>query len=130
MLNHFVTLYVESQRLTMWGHVVPMSIINFCCRMKCVMKLIIIEKMLFNHLVHDVLHDKVELMRSTPNTKKRTIIMHRLLKSSHNTDKMHSHILSLIRQQTRKVNLPIKTKYYQEVRDHFKHDFICTLLEH
>ncbi len=46
-LNHFVTLYVKSQWLMMQGHVVPMSMINFCCWMRCMMKPIIIEKNCF-----------------------------------------------------------------------------------
>ncbi len=33
-----------------------------------------------------MLHDKVELMHSTPNTKEKTILMHRILKLGHNTN--------------------------------------------
>ncbi len=46
ILNHFVTLYVKNQRLTMQGHIVPMSMINLCCRMRSVMKLVITKKKL------------------------------------------------------------------------------------
>ncbi len=105
-----------------------MFAINFCCRVRCVMKLVI--KTCFNHLVHDVFHDKVELMRSTPNTKDKTIIMHRILKSGHNTNNMLDHISNSIRQQTKKVNLPIRTKYYQKIKNHFEHDFTYMPLEH
>jgi hypothetical protein len=84
----------------------------------------------FNHLVHDALHDKVKLMHFAPNTKERTIVMQRILKSSHNTSNMPGHISSSIWQQTKKASLAIRTKYCQEVKDHFEHDFIRMLLEH
>jgi hypothetical protein len=77
-----------------------------------------------------VFHDKVELMRSAPNMKERTIIMYRILKSGHNASNMPGHISSFIRQQTKKANILIMSKYYQEVKNHFKHDFTRTLLEH
>jgi hypothetical protein len=90
----------------------------------------VIIKTFFNHLVHDVLHDKVELMRSTPNTKYRTIIMHRILKSCHNANNMFGHISSSIRPQIKKANPPIRTKNYRKIRNHFEHDFTCMPLEH
>jgi len=63
-----------------------------------------------DHLVIDVLHDKVELMRFAPNTKKRTIVMHKILKSGHNVNNTLGHISSSVRRQTKKANLPIMTK--------------------
>ncbi len=84
----------------------------------------------FNHLIHDVFHDKVELMRSTLNTKERTIVMHRILRLSHNANNTPGHISSSVKKQTKSANLPIRTKYYQEVRDHFEHDFTRMPLEH
>jgi hypothetical protein len=40
------------------------------------------------------------------------------------------HISSFVRRQTKKTNLSIMTKYCQEVRSHFKHDFTRMPLEH
>jgi len=67
------------------------------------------EEAFFNHLVHDVLHDKVKLMRSTPNMKERIILMHRILKLGHNMNDTPNHILSSVKWQTKKANLPIRT---------------------
>ncbi len=48
-------------------------------------------------LVNDMLHDKVELMRSALNTKERTIVMHKILKSGHNANNTFGHISSSVR---------------------------------
>jgi hypothetical protein len=60
------------------------------------------EKTFFNHFIHDVLHDKVQLMHFAPNMKERTIVMHRILKSSHNASNTPDHILNFIRQKLRR----------------------------
>ncbi len=63
-----------------------------------------------DRFVNDVLFDKVKLMHSAPNTKERTIVMHKILKSGHNANNMFGHISSFVKQQTKKANLPIMTK--------------------
>lgn len=50
-----------------------------------------------DRLVNDVFHDKVELMRSAPNTKEKTIIMHKILKLGHNVNNTFGHISSSVR---------------------------------
>jgi len=109
ILNHFVTLYVENQQLMMWRHVVPMYVINFYCWVGCVMKPIIIKKKCFLTTSF--------MMCSAQNMKERIIVMHRILKLGHNASNMRSHILSFVKQQTKKANLPIKTKYYKKVKN-------------
>jgi hypothetical protein len=47
--------------------------------------------------VNDVLHDKVELMRSALNTKERTIVMHKILKLGHNVNNTFGHISNFMR---------------------------------
>ncbi len=70
------------------------------------------EEAFFNHHIHDVLHDKVKLMRFAPNMKERIIVMHKILKSGHNVSNTRNQISSSIKRRTKKANLPIRTKYY------------------
>ncbi len=65
----------------------------------------------FNHFVHDVFHDKVKLMHFTPNMKEKTFVMHKILKSGHNTNITPGHISSFVKRQTKKANIPIRKKY-------------------
>ncbi len=44
ILNQLMTFSVESQRLTTWGHVVCISAIRFCCRVKWVINPVITKK--------------------------------------------------------------------------------------
>jgi hypothetical protein len=48
ILNQLMTFFVESQWLTTWGHIVCISAIKFCCRVKWVRNPIMIEK---NHFL-------------------------------------------------------------------------------
>jgi hypothetical protein len=117
ILNHFVTLYVESQWLTMRGHVVPMFVINFYYQMRCMMKLVITKK----KRSLTTLFMMCSMTRSSwcaphQNSKERTIVMHRILNLSHNASNTPGHISSSVRRQTKKVNIPIITKYCQEIR--------------